>query len=173
MLLGRVLAFTGRASLPAMLAFAAVGAVVWDSAGYELGRRFSEPMRASRAGQRIGPERRDDTEQYVRRRGGRAVFLGRFVGVLRAKVPFVAGAGRMPYRSFLPSNAPGAVIWAPGFVYHGPGGDRRGRSGPGAARASACPASPDPGSSSARRSRSHARVNSTLAATSVGQCMPR
>lgn len=119
MLLGGVLAFTGRASLPVMMACAALGAVVGDSAGYELGRRFSEPLRASRLGRRIGPDRWDHAEHYVRQRGGRAVFLGRFVGVLRALVPFVAGASRMPYRSFLPYNALGAVIWAPGFVYLG------------------------------------------------------
>ncbi len=119
MLLGGVLASTGRASLPVMMACAAVGAVLGDSAGYEMGRRFSEPLRASRLGRRIGVQRWDDAEQYVRRRGGRAVFLGRFVGVLRALVPFVAGASRMPYRRFLPYNALGAVIWAPGLVYLG------------------------------------------------------
>ncbi len=119
MLLGGVLTFTGRASLPVMMGCAALGAVVGDSAGYELGRRFGEPLRRNRLGQRIGPERWEQAERYVRGRGGRAVFLGRFVGVLRALVPFVAGASRMPYRSFLPYNALGAVIWAPGFVYLG------------------------------------------------------
>lgn len=114
-----MLAFTGRASLPVMMGCAALGAVIGDSAGYELGRRFSGPLRGSRLGRRIGPERWNAAEQYVRRRGGRAVFLGRFVGVLRAMVPFVAGASRMPYRSFLPYNVLGALIWAPGFVYLG------------------------------------------------------
>jgi len=47
------------------------------------------------------------------------VFLGRFVGVFRALVPFVAGASRMPYLTFLPCNALGALIWAPSFVYLG------------------------------------------------------
>lgn len=119
MLLGGVLAFTGRASLPVMMGCAALGAVVGDSAGYELGRHFSVPLRRSRLGRRIGQERWEKAEHYVRRRGGRAVFLGRFVGVLRALVPFVAGASRMPYRSFLPYNVLGAAIWAPGFVYLG------------------------------------------------------
>ena len=116
MLLGGVLAFTGRASLPTMMACAAVGAVVGDSVGYELGRRFGGPLRRSRLARRVGDKRWDRAEEYVRRRGGRAVFLGRFVGLLRAMVPFVAGASHMPYRRFLPYNALGAVIWAPGFV---------------------------------------------------------
>jgi membrane-associated phospholipid phosphatase len=47
------------------------------------------------------------------------VFLGRFVGVLRALVPALAGMARMPYRTFLPWNVAGGVIWAPGFVLAG------------------------------------------------------
>lgn len=116
MLLGGVLAFTGRADVMVMMVCAALGAIVGDSVGYELGRRFGGPLRRSRLARRIGRQRWDRAEEYVRRRGGRAVFLGRFIGVLRAMVPFVAGASRMPYRTFLPYNALGAVIWAPGFV---------------------------------------------------------
>lgn len=119
MLLGGVLAFTGRASLPLMMACGVLGAIIGDSAGYELGRRFGDPLRRSRLGRRISAARWERAEQYVRARGGVAVFLGRFVGVLRAMVPFVAGASRMPYRTFLPYNILGALIWAPGFVYLG------------------------------------------------------
>jgi len=119
MLLGGVLAFTGRASLPLMMACGVLGAIIGDSAGYELGRRFGDPLRRSRLGRRIKQSWWERAEEYVRRRGGPAVFLGRFVGVLRALVPFVAGASRMPYRTFLPFNALGALTWAPGFVYLG------------------------------------------------------
>jgi Uncharacterized membrane-associated protein len=119
MLLGGVLAFTGRAGLPLMMGCGVLGAIIGDSAGYELGRRFGDPLRRSRLGRGISAARWERAEEYVRRRGGRAVFLGRFVGVLRALVPFVAGASRMPYRTFLPYNALGALIWAPGFVYLG------------------------------------------------------
>jgi CDP-diglyceride synthetase len=47
MLLGGVLAFTGRASVVVMMVCAAVGAVVGDALGYELGRRFGGPLRRS------------------------------------------------------------------------------------------------------------------------------
>jgi membrane-associated phospholipid phosphatase len=47
------------------------------------------------------------------------VFLGRFVGLLRALVPALAGMSRMPYRTFLPWNLAGGLIWAPGFVLLG------------------------------------------------------
>lgn len=119
MLLGGVLAFTGRADLAIMMICAAAGAILGDSVGYELGRRFGEPLQHSRLGRWVGERRWERAEEYVRIRGGRAIFLGRFVGVLRAMVPFVAGASQMPYRTFLPYNALGALIWAPGFVYLG------------------------------------------------------
>jgi len=119
MLLGGFLAFQGRVNLAVMMAAGAAGAVVGDSIGYEIGRRFGEPLKHSRLGRRVGQDRWARGEAYLRAKGGRAVFLGRFVGVLRALVPALAGMSRMPYRTFLPWNAAGGVIWAPGFVFLG------------------------------------------------------
>jgi membrane protein DedA with SNARE-associated domain len=119
MLLGGFLAFQGRVNLGVMMAAGAVGAVVGDSIGYEIGRRFGEPLKRSRLGRRVGEERWAKGEAYLRAKGGRAVFLGRFVGLLRALVPALAGMSRMPYRTFLPWNAAGGLIWAPGFVLLG------------------------------------------------------
>lgn len=119
MLLGGVLAANGRAGLGLMIVAASTGAVLGDSLGYEIGRRFGDPLRRSRVGRRIGDQRWQRAEDYVRRRGGRAVFFGRFVGVLRALVPAIAGAARMPYRTFLPYNAAGGVLWASAFVVAG------------------------------------------------------
>ena len=119
MLLGGFLAYQGRVSLPVMMAAGAVGAVVGDSVGYEIGRVFGEPLKHSRLGRRVGEHRWAKGEAYLRERGGKAVFLGRFIGVLRALVPALAGMSRMPYRTFLPWNLAGGVIWAPGFVLLG------------------------------------------------------
>jgi membrane protein DedA with SNARE-associated domain len=119
MLLGGFLAFQGRVSLGWMMAAGAAGAVVGDSVGYAIGRRLGEPVKRSRLGRRVGRQRWARAEAYLRAKGGRAVFLGRFVGLLRALVPALAGMSRMPYRTFLPWNLAGGVIWAPGFVLLG------------------------------------------------------
>jgi undecaprenyl-diphosphatase len=119
MLFGGFLAHQGRVSLGVMMAAGAIGAVVGDSVGYEIGRRFGEPLKHSRLGRRVGQHRWAKAEAYLREKGGRAVFLGRFIGVLRALVPALAGMSRMPYRTFLPWNLAGGVIWAPGFVLLG------------------------------------------------------
>ena len=119
MLLGGFLAYQGRVSLPVMMAAGAIGAIVGDSVGYEIGRVFGEPLKNSRLGRRVGADRWARGEAYLRAKGGRAVFLGRFVGLLRALVPALAGMSRMPYRTFLPWNAAGGIVWAPGFVFLG------------------------------------------------------
>ncbi len=119
LLIGGFLASQGRAELPLMMVVGAVGAVVGDSVGYEIGRHLGPSLRRSRLGQWVGDERWAAAEAYLAKHGGRAVFFGRFVGVLRAMVPTIAGLSGMPYRTFLPWNAIGGIVWGPGFVLLG------------------------------------------------------
>jgi undecaprenyl-diphosphatase len=119
LLVGGFLVSQGRASLPIMIGTAVLGAIAGDSIGYEVGRHLGPSLRRSRVGRWVGEERWKRTEDYLQRHGGRAVFLGRFVGVLRAMVPTIAGLSRMPYRTFLPWNAAGGLVWAPSFVLVG------------------------------------------------------
>ncbi len=119
LLVGGFVAYQGRADLWLMMAVAAIGAIVGDSIGYEVGRHLGPALRRSRLGRRVGEQRWARAEAYVERRGGRAVFLGRFVGVLRALVPTLAGVSRMPYRRFVAWNAAGGLVWAPTFVAAG------------------------------------------------------
>jgi len=119
MLLGGVLVSQGRAGLGWMLVAACSGAVIGDSIGYEIGRHFGSRLQTSRLGRRIGEKRWQRAHDYVRERGGRAVFLGRFVGVLRALVPAIAGSAGMPYTRFLVFNAAGGISWACAFVLLG------------------------------------------------------
>jgi membrane protein DedA with SNARE-associated domain len=118
-LLGGVLAYQGRVSLSLMIAVAVAGAIIGDSVGYDIGLRIGPAVRASRLGQRVGDARWARADLYLAAHGGRAVFLGRFVGILRALVPTMAGASRMPYRTFLAWNAAGGLIWASSFVLAG------------------------------------------------------
>jgi membrane-associated protein len=116
--LGGVLANQHHASLPMMIVVVVVAAIVGDSVGYEVGRRYGERLL------RLPPLRRrsagiDRARRYLRAKGGRAVFLGRFTAFLRAVMPGLAGTAEMPYSRFLAFNAAGGLVWGTGFVLIG------------------------------------------------------
>ena len=106
--------------LDALMAVVAVGAAVGDSMGYEMGRYLGAPW-AMRYGRYVGvrAEHLERAHAFFERHGGKAVFLGRFIGFARALVPFLAGSSRMPYRHFLPYNALGALLWSVTFLLLG------------------------------------------------------
>lgn len=119
LLVGGFTASQGRVSLPLLVCVATIAAVIGDSIGYELGRHLGPHFRLTRAGRWVGEDRWSRAENFIERRGGPAVLIGRWVGLLRALVPFVAGTTHMPYRRFLVWNALGAVLWAPTVITAG------------------------------------------------------
>lgn len=117
--LGGVLAYEGQVDLRIMLIVVCAAAIVGDSIGYEVGRGLGPRLRNGRLGRLVGQQRWDRASAFMRRHGGRAVFLGRWIGVLRALVPSLAGASGIPYRTFLLFNVLGGVTWASTFVVLG------------------------------------------------------
>lgn len=112
-LLGGALAATGHLFLPVLLAAVVVAAITGDSVGYEVGRYFGPRVLGSRLLRRHR-RRLDGASTFLRERGGWAVLVGRFTAFLRAVVPALAGASRMPYRRFLAYNAAGGLLWGTG-----------------------------------------------------------
>lgn len=112
LILGGVVASQGSANIFVMLAVGVSAAIIGDSIGYEIGRSGGPYIRRSRLGRVVGEERWTKAEAFLERRGGPAVFLGRWVGIMRALVPALAGMGRMEYRRFLLWNAAGGLLWA-------------------------------------------------------------
>ena len=121
LLLGGFLAYQGKLNLFVVIVVTVVGGVLGDSAGYEIGRHLGERMKRTWFGRKIGELRWERARQYVRDKGARAVLLGRFVGILRALVPAVAGDSRMPYSKFLLWNVVGAGLFGFGIVPTGIG----------------------------------------------------
>jgi membrane protein DedA with SNARE-associated domain len=116
---GGVLASQGKVSLVIVLVLAVVGAITGDAVGYAIGRRYGQGLQRSRLGQRIGEDRWSSTEKFLQRRGGSAVFFGRWTALLRAMVPGAAGMAKLPYRTFALYNALGGTLWAVACVYGG------------------------------------------------------
>lgn len=119
-LLGGVLAFQGRVSLPGVALAAILGAIAGDSVGYAVGARYGARLLESRLLAHLVPHgRRERAEELLRRRGWTAVLGGRFTAILRVLIPGLAGMARMRYRRFLLANAVGGVLWAGTFTLAG------------------------------------------------------
>ena len=96
---------------------AAAGAIIGDSIGYSIGRRFGMTL-FERLGRRFpkhfGPGHVALARRLFSRWGVWAVFFGRFVALLRIFAGPLAGALKMQYSHFLAANAAGGIVWACG-----------------------------------------------------------
>ena len=110
-------ATTHRLDIAWVIAAAVVGAVMGDNFGYLIGRSIGFRLLA-RWGRRVGlTEDRLVLGRYLfRRHGGKVVFFGRFIAILRTFAALLAGANRMPWPSFLVYNALGGLGWAGGYT---------------------------------------------------------
>jgi membrane-associated protein len=115
---GGVLADAGKVSVVLVLLVVVLAAVAGDSVGFEVGRVLG-PRLVRAPVLRNHPERIEQAQAYLRRRGGRAVVMGRFTAFLRAVMPGLAGASRMRYRRFLVFNVIGGVMWGSACVLLG------------------------------------------------------
>lgn len=104
---------THQLNIGLVIAAAALGAILGDNVGFWLGRQFGLRL-LLRHGHYIRlNERRIKLGHYLfRLHGGKVVFFGRFVAVLRALAAFLAGANRMSWPRFLVFNATGGILWA-------------------------------------------------------------
>lgn len=116
--LGGVVASRGEVQLGVMMAVVVAAAIIGDSVGYEVGKHLGTRIIKSRALSRHS-ERLGNAQDFLRRKGGSAVFLGRFTAFFRAVMPAPAGTSRMPYGRFLVWNATGGLVWGTGFVLLG------------------------------------------------------
>lgn len=116
--IGGVIASQGNANIVVMVALVVAAAIIGDSVGYEVGRWLGPRVLEIK----VLAKRRaklDDAQDFLRRRGGGAVFLGRFIAFFRAVMPALCGIARMRYPKFLFYNALGGIVWGCGFVLLG------------------------------------------------------
>jgi undecaprenyl-diphosphatase len=123
MILGGAVAGQGETNFYLMIAIAWLMAFLGDSTSFFVGRRLGRDF-LRRNGPRfgIGHDRLDQIDDYFARHGGKTIFIGRFVGFVRAFAPFVAGSSGMRYRAFVPYSVLGTGLWvssaiALGYVF--------------------------------------------------------
>ena len=117
--LGGVLAGQGYIPIWTVVVVAILGAIIGDTVGFVVGARWGEWLVDRTVGRIVKIAHIDRARHYVARKGGVAVFLGRWTAVLRALVPATAGMSDMTYRTFLPWNVAGGAVWATTFALLG------------------------------------------------------
>ncbi len=117
---GGVIAGQGEIDLIPLIGLVWTCAVLGDSTSFYLGHRLGRGF-LERHGPRvkITPERLTQVEDYFHRHGGKTILIGRFIGLVRALAPFIAGSSRMPYRRFIPYSIVGTGLWATTFCVLG------------------------------------------------------
>ena len=109
-----VLASEGHYNIAVVIAVAAAGAIIGDNLGYWLIGRWGGRALFRRWGwlRRYSDRVLPRAEQLMAKHGGKTVFFGRFITVLRYTAAWVAGLGRMHWATFLFWNAAGGIVWA-------------------------------------------------------------
>jgi len=113
-ILGGVLASTGRVPLWAVAAAGVAGAIVGDCAGYLLGRRYGEEAIRKRLGAKW-----DRAHAWLSRNGSLPIFAARFIPFVRTVLPVTAGAIEVPRRRFFPPDIAAGVLWGIGSALIG------------------------------------------------------
>jgi membrane protein DedA with SNARE-associated domain len=118
--LGGVVAAQGGVDLVPVLLIAWTGAALGDLASFALGARLGRRFLLTH-GPRVGvtPRRLQRVEGFYARHGAKAILAGRFVGLVRAVSPFLAGASGLRLRAFLPWSVLGTAVWASAFTLAG------------------------------------------------------
>ena len=109
-------AVNGPIEFVALAVGVAAGSLAGESIGFALGKYFGPRIRRSRLGQRIGEQHWVRAETYLRRRGGLAVAISRFLPVFHSLVPLVVGSSPMRYRTFISWTAPACLVWALAYI---------------------------------------------------------
>jgi len=96
-----------------------VFAVLGDSIGYSIGHRYGKKLFSKEDSLLFHKDHLKKAEAFYEKHGGKTIILARFIPVIRAFAPVVAGIGSMKYSTFIMYNLVGAFLWAVGMTFLG------------------------------------------------------
>lgn len=106
------LASQGVLDIKILIAGCFVSAVAGDSIGYYLGKKFGRKLFQKEDSIWFHKDHLERAQRFYDRHGGKTIILARFVPVIRAFAPVVAGIGVMKYKKFVAFNLIGGILWA-------------------------------------------------------------
>ena len=123
-IVGGVIAGQGEISLIGLIGVVWTCAFLGDTTSFFLGHRLGRDFILRHGPKvKIDEHRLGQVESYFQRHGGKTILIGRFIGLVRALAPFVAGSSGLSYRRFAPFSIIGCGLWATifsvlGFVFY-------------------------------------------------------
>lgn len=110
--------FAGMGQLSFWLLFFLLiaAAVIGDVVNYEIGKHFGRKLLNNKKFVIVKQENLDKADALIAKYGSFAVFIKRFMPIIRTIVPFVVGMGRLDYKKFMIYNALGGVCWVALFL---------------------------------------------------------
>ncbi len=112
------LAAMGSMKIGMLYVLMLVAAILGDTVNYWIGHRLGRGV-FEKGSRFFKKEYLDEAEAFYAKHGGAAIFLGRFVPIVRTFVPFVAGVSEMSYKHFLTYNLVGGFVWVSLFLWGG------------------------------------------------------
>lgn len=109
-----LLAKSGQPSLGLTMGAVALGAILGDSTGYLIGKKFGPSIFGRQNSRLFKPEYVERTHAFFEKYGGKALVLVRFVPIVRTVAPTMAGVGGMHYGHFQRYNVVGGLLWSLG-----------------------------------------------------------
>jgi undecaprenyl-diphosphatase len=117
---GGVIAGQGTIELLPLIGIVWTCAVLGDTTSFYVGRRLGRQFLEKHGPRvKITHERLEQVDHYFDRYGGRTILIGRFIGLVRALAPFIAGSSGLAYRRFVPYSIVGCGAWATLFCVLG------------------------------------------------------
>ena len=113
LVLAAILASQGKLNIELVIVIAAASAIIGDNIGYLLGRRFGREVFTARGPLRTHRIRAIEAgDRFFERHGPKAVFLARWIALVRFAAAWLAGINKMHWRTFFFWNALGGISWA-------------------------------------------------------------
>lgn len=109
----------GEMNIFLLLLILIFAAVLGDTINYEIGKRFGNAILKSKKFKMIKEENVEKANTLINKYGGGAVFIARFMPIIRTMVPFLVGMGKLEYKKFIKFNATGGVVWVTLFLMIG------------------------------------------------------
>lgn len=109
----------GIFDLPLVMAIVIIAGILGDTTNYHVGKIIGPKIFHSDTSRFLNKKHLIQTQKFYETYGSKAIVIARFMPIVRTFAPFVAGVGKMEYRTFFLWNITGAILWAVSFILGG------------------------------------------------------